>query len=1777
MPITNENQNVVQDLLGPREDPNKAVEQNRAIADQLSTWEKIGAGAAVSGPGAFINQMMDSAKRSLNDEDKYDAAFAAGVPERITADFPDATDNELSFLAENGMNQKAYDAAVKYVLDQRKTNAILEYTTIGQASKLFTDVAPEIIVGAGIEGITARMAVGGKRVATAVGLNAAAGAAYEYKRQQLALEQSDGSSVALSGLLSGVVGGVFDGLTAAQRAQAIKGLSDKIPAGFRPASVLQAFKGMYGKIVRRGKPVIEEAADDAAKAADNVAPEAAVAKQADAAPQPVNILDDAAPAVAKQADEVLPAVDNTVTKAADALDPVANLVKSFADELEAQVDTTGVARQVIEEAPASTQNYLKAADELDQAPVSQATEAVVAQEAKAADGATPVKVADAPTAKAESVLPEALAKAKLKIDDVGRTFRPTFTDPVDKALAIVGSHSNPELSVQALETLRGVFKGQTDDTIRAMASDFVDNHMMPALRSSKNGVRKLPTWAGKANPEEYLPVADQVAKLAPANELKAYAETAEVTAAHLTRHADDVDGSLLEAATKEANKLVTADEVANGFAELAKKRKTLAQTVAAKVEDYKVAHGAEPSVHQVRQMMANELYGRKLFNASRAKTEDAAFDEFMGLVGSVTGFSMLRSKKLYERAGFNTAFTKDELAELSKLKAAVADRVSHATFIDAVNKTLRKHADSAEAKRAADTAIEDHVRAVEAWKNRSVIPVSVDEVSAGGDWATHTGWEVKPYTITGKARRYEVTVSSKHGFNVARESARSADEAAAIIKSHLAEIPYPLPHGTINSIVTKQSGFITPKMAIMLGTATVASLFIADNAEAGTGGVVGEASVLLAGMAIVFGGKGMFKALAAAKLLTPALRKAGTKAERMLQDGVDPDIIKKTTGFEVRNGELVLPVPKGDVKALLDTSGELSAEALDDLAERMEGFTPRGTPLKAVLSFDAESWAKEAAAGHLGAGYLKVTIPGTDRVIEIPNTFRALRSRSIRVEDSKSPTARMVGRMYNSNLVSREGFVANEMTVDAVWRQEQANLLNQMEHEVRLRLNERYTELGQRKPAFYKVAERELDMQMFREEITRYRQNPSDTTISEAAKKASRKQFELESAVIQKMKNLAAEYERAGIVLPEGHPLRAAAELSPDEFYVSRVVDKDKMHKLVAMEGVGVKGIQEVIQEAFGRANPDVPKALLPDIAARVYRTLSGVADQRSLFLSKGKSADLAKELEEAGFDKDVSERVVGFFAEHEPGALPTQLKKRRMALDMSTKKTFDTPNGPVTVSIGDIYKSDALDLFSKWSHSLLGIYSHAVVGLRNNIDLLDESVRSSLRSRMIDEGAESFEMDLLDATSDYVLGRGRDERFFGAPESFERTASALGNFTLGQNFLLSMAGDIGASVAMMLRARKYVNGFETLRDGVASGALSKEELKQLDGMMTHMTRPAPSVASASDGTFESVAANRAERMVFWQNKLNVMNWAKRQVALAVTAGMQHELLNYALTGKLSDERLWKHFAALGIDKKIADEIAPLMRATMKKDAETGAFIGFDFEKWDAMSPSTREVYVQAIRKLAASSNAEATGFGETSPWLTSTVAGRQFGKLTSSVQIVNQKLQRDAAIRDGIVALNWFNSFTLSVAQHIVKTGLYYGGDSAEMEKRLTYQQLAWAGIRNGAMGGLWTTALDSGLSLTGLMPGGISAMVVNRSSDSGFELATLSGLRNYQTTAKALVGIVSGNPYDVLTRQEVMAAQRSFAPLLAIGAATSYLSKDMATKNPKRPAETPDASPFN
>lgn len=1575
MPITNENQNVVQDLLGPREDPNKAAEQNRAIADQLSTWEKIGAGAAVSGPGAFINQMMDSAKRSLNDEDKYDAAFAAGVPERITADFPDATDNELSFLAENGMNQKAYDAAVKYVLDQRKTNAILEHTTIGQASKIFTDVAPEIIVGAGIEGIAARVATGGKRVAAAVGMNAAAGAAYEYKRQQLALEQSDGSSVALSGLLSGVVGGIFDGTSAAQRSQAIKGL--------------------YGKIVRRGKPVVEEAADDAAKAADNVAPEAAVAKQADAAPQPVNILDDAAPAVAKQADEVLPAVDNTVTKAADALDPVANLVKSFADELEAQVDTTGVARQVIEEAPASTQNYLKAADELDQAPVSQVADAVVAQEAKAADGAAPVKVAEAPAAKAESVLPEALAKAKLKIDDVGRTFRPTFADPVDKALAIVGSHSNPELSVQALETLRGVFKGQTDDTIRAMASDFVDNHMMPALRSSKNGVRKLPTWAGKANPEEYLPVADQVAKLAPANELKAYAETAEVTSAHLTRHADDVDGSLLDAATKEANKLVTADEVANGFAELAKKRKTLAQTVAAKVEDYKVAHGAEPSVHQVRQMMANELYGRKLFNASK-------------------------------KAG-------------------------------------------------------------------------------------------------------------------------------------------------------KQSGFITPKMAIMLGTATVASLFIADNAEAGTGGVVGEASVLLAGMAIVFGGKGMFKALAAAKLLTPALRKAGTKAERMLQDGVDPDIIKKTTGFEVRNGELVLPVPKGDVKALLDTSGELSAEALDDLAERMEGFTPRGTPLKAVLSFDAESWAKEAATGHLGAGYLKVTLPGTDRVVEIPNTFRALRSRSIRVEDSKSPTARMVGRMYNSNLVSREGFVANEMTVDAVWRQEQANLLNQMEHEVRLRLDERYTELGQRKPAFYKLAERELDMQMFREEITRYRQNPSDATISEAAKKASRKQFELESAVIQKMKNLAAEYERAGIVLPEGHPLRAAAELSPDEFYVSRVVDKDKMHKLVAMEGVGVKGIQEVIQEAFGRANPDVPKALLPDIAARVYRTLSGVADQRSLFLSKGKSADLAKELEEAGFDKDVSERVVGFFAEHEPGALPTQLKKRRMALDMSTKKTFDTPNGPVTVSIGDIYKSDALDLFSKWSHSMLGIYSHAVVGLRNNIDLLDESVLSALRSRMIDEGAESFEIDLLDATRDYVLGRGRDERFFGAPESFERTASALGNFTLGQNFLLSMAGDIGASVAMMLRARKYVNGFETLRDGVASGALSKEELKQLDGLMTHMTRPAPSVASASDGTFESVAANRAERMVFWQNKLNVMNWAKRQVALAVTAGMQHELLNYALTGKLSDERLWKHFAALGVDKKIADEIAPLMRATMKKDAETGAFIGFDFEKWDAMSPSTREVYVQAIRKLAASSNAEATGFGETSPWLTSTVAGRQLGKLTSSVQIVNQKLQRDAAIRDGIVALNWFNSFTLSVAQHIVKTGLYYGGDSKEMEKRLTYQQLAWAGIRNGALGGLWTTALDSGLSLTGLMPGGISAMVVNRSSDSGFELATLSGLRNYQTTAKALVGIVSGNPYDVLTRQEVMAAQRSFAPLLAIGAATSYLSKDMATKNPKRPAETPDASPFN
>ena len=294
-------------------------------------------------------------------------------------------------------------------------------------------------------------------------------------------------------------------------------------------------------------------------------------------------------------------------------------------------------------------------------------------------------------------------------------------------------------------------------------------------------------------------------------------------------------------------------------------------------------------------------------------------------------------------------------------------------------------------------------------------------------------------------------------------------------------------------------------------------------------------------------------------------------------------------------------------------------------------------------------------------------------------------------------------------------------------------------------------------------------------------------------------------------------------------------------------------------------------------------------------------------------------------------------------------------------------------------------------------------------------------------------------------------------------------------------------------------------------------------------------------------------------------------VKMAKGIEMQDFLVKYA-KGEAVDERLWKHYSALGLDKKLADELATMLNkpGMMKFDSD-GVFKGINFEAMMNEDIVLARKLQMSMQKAANYANAQSVGFGETAQFFRANTLGRFLGQLQGTALFITQKAERDLMNFDAHVMNAWITSMAFSAASYMARVGIRYAGDDEELQKKLTPQQIFLASIRNSSFAGIAPNVIDGFLSTSGIAPGGVFSGGSN-SGRVGGELAVQAGFKTPVTALAGIMGLAKMNEHDVLTQAEARAAVQTFAPFWWMNPVMTVATHGLPTKNPKRPPEPQD-----
>ena len=972
----------------------------------------------------------------------------------------------------------------------------------------------------------------------------------------------------------------------------------------------------------------------------------------------------------------------------------------------------------------------------------------------------------------------------------------------------------------------------------------------------------------------------------------------------------------------------------------------------------------------------------------------------------------------------------------------------------------------------------------------------------------------------------------------------------------------------------KQAGSaMVPKLVFLAGASVAGFVAFTPDAEAaGEGAVASGISTALTGATVLLGGKFFTKLLKNGGVTSDALRKGYSQAVRMKNKGMNEEYITAKTGFKVQDGEVVYEAPIEELKQVVDTR-KLNAEWFDDLHMAAKVKTAEGTPLKSIVVFDTDATVKTLEG--IGADPLKRLHVGVGKYkiqARFPKPIEGGRAHSSRVADDKSAKARGLGMLLMSSVLPRLSGKAAEMAADALYKRLHTGNLGRAYLHQQAGIKAWYAETGRKAPSIFNVQARLRDEHAFNVEVTRAKRYP-DAQVSAAAKKAAGEIAKLEAEQLKRIKQLVNTMESRGIKLPDDSPLKQASKLEADPNYVSRVTNKEQWDLIEAK--VGAAGIKGLLADGFRAANSGVPADKIDEIADKIYNTLSRSHDRTALFVDPNQFERLVGDMERIGLDKDTIDQVSELFGIRSAKA-PGVLKARRMELDLSVSRTFKLADGSeVTYKLEDLYEQDIMALFGRWSHSMAGLEALGTAGAKHGIDLTNDTAWNAMIRAIKDDGAEEYSIQAFEGFRNLMLGRSRDTEIFGQPGALERTIRTAATFWLGSNFVIAQMGDIGGIGGRALKQLFKGVFANDLHKAIKEGRVSQEELSRLATIMDlGLDTITPTTRNMLDSG-EALGANLMERGVHAQMKWNGMHFVMKAVKMAKANEIQYEMMRYVL-GEEIDPRLWKHYATFGIDKAFGDRLRAFKQAHPEAvifDAD-GVFKGIDGEAFREADFLLARQYEMALHKAADLANAQAAGMGMSAQFFTSNTLGRFMGQLQSTAMLITQRLERDLLNFDSMVMSAWITSMAFSAVGYMARVGMRYGNDQEELEKRLTYEQIFLASIRNSSFAGVVPNLIDAALHYSGAVPGGVFAGATNSGRNGGGELAVQAAIK---TPIGAMAGIMGLFKEDnVLTQGDAFAIQRTVLPFWFLALPMAMLTQNLDKREPKKPAAEPAASPF-
>lgn len=970
----------------------------------------------------------------------------------------------------------------------------------------------------------------------------------------------------------------------------------------------------------------------------------------------------------------------------------------------------------------------------------------------------------------------------------------------------------------------------------------------------------------------------------------------------------------------------------------------------------------------------------------------------------------------------------------------------------------------------------------------------------------------------------------------------------------------------------KQGGFIQLKMLFVLPSAVVLTAAMTNDAEAATGAAAssGTLSGILATGAMVLGGKPLMKVLAARGAASKAVAANLDKAKKLAKKGETSDAIEAATGFRQVDSEWHLKVDPAKFPEIA-AEAKLTSENLDEVLSTAKGFTLNGEPVKVMTHYDEEK-VINTLADLDKAPPIKAEVKVFGKKMHV-KTPAVVSGDSTEVARDPSVVMRGLGMLLMSNIIPRLGRKATEMAADHLFKSIKTAALGRADVAFKKNLGDWYAETGAKRPL--NPVKGMQDQERFGIEIARAKEFPEDAGVSKAAKAVAAELAAIEAETIGRFKKLVEQMQARGVVFKDNNPLYMASQVDPQANYVSRLVSKKNMDALEAR--IGREGVLSLIKDAFASANGDVPADKLNGIAQGIYETFLRIHDNTGVYIPKDQAANFIEKLRAQGLDDDTIGTVGNAFGIRESNRGPGVTKERHMEVNLQVSKTFNVNGEQVTVRMEDLYERNAMTLFSRWTNSMAGLEALGTAGAQHGLNLTDDNLWKMLMAKGSSQGADAKTIKALNAYRDLLMGQGRDVDYFGVASTTERTIRTLATFWLGSNFVLAQAGDLGGMGTASLKklSIKGVKAAHELRKAIEDGTMELGELTSLASWMDlGLDSVSASVANAAETTSD-VGATLLEQAGHWQAKLTGMNI----VTNAVAALRGHELTQFLVAhamGEAVDEKMWKHYATFGLDKAVADGLAPMVRKHMVFDPETGLFKGIDKKGWQAEDLLGARRLEMALKKAAHSANSQAAGTGETAAFFRSTLAGRFLGQLQSSAYFATQRTLGEVYNFDAHVMNAWLTSMAFASGSYMLRVGMRYMGDEEELEKRLTYEQIFLASIRNSSFAGLGPSVIDTMLHYSGVMPGGLFDGA-SAGAKGGGELAVQGAIKTPLTAVAGLMGLAKFDPYNAYTQQEAMALQRTLAPLWWMQPMMTFATQDMATKNPKRPPEDPDASPFN